>query len=133
MNKTKFLLRTSAIYAVIGVFMGGHMAGAGSYMFRAIHAHILVVGWLSLFAFAVFYALFAIPKKSKLATVQVWSAVFGSFGLTAGMWMYYFQPAWAPELFNLIFYIAGGSVLMISFFAFLILTFVYGKQLTDKQ
>ncbi len=113
--------------------MGGHMAGAGSYLFRAIHAHILVVGWLSLFAFAVFYAIFAIPKKSKLATVQVWSAFLGSFGLTAGMWMYYFKPEWAPELFNLLFYIVGGSVLMISFVVFLVMTFVFSKQLTDKE
>ncbi|WP_035347204.1 hypothetical protein [Halalkalibacter hemicellulosilyticus] len=130
MNRTKLLLRFSAVYAVIGVFIGGHMAGAGSYMFRAIHAHILVVGWLSLFAFAVFYALFKIPKSSKLASVQVWTALIGSFGLTAGMWVYNFNP---DEVFTLIFYIIGGTVLMVSFVVFAIMTFVFGAMFHDKK
>lgn len=108
------------------------MAGAGSYAFRAIHAHILVVGWLSLFAFAVFYALFAIPKTSKLATFHVWSAIIGSFGLTAGMWMYFLKPGALPETFTLIFYIVGGTILMISFILFALMTLAYGKVIKDK-
>jgi len=132
MNRTKLLIRFSALYAVVGAFIGGHMAGAGSYAFRAIHAHILVVGWLSLFAFAVFYALFAIPKTSKLATFHVWSAIIGSFGLTAGMWMYFLKPGALPETFTLIFYIVGGTILMISFILFALMTFAYGKEIKDK-
>ncbi|MCK0471210.1 hypothetical protein [Halalkalibacter sp. APA_J-10(15)] len=130
MNRTKLLLRFSAVYAVIGVFIGGHMAGAGSYMFRAIHAHILVVGWLSLFAFAAFYALFKIPKSSKLAAVHVWTALIGSFGLTAGMWVYNFNP---DEVLTLIFYIIGGTVLMVSFVVYAIMTFVFGAVFKDNQ
>ncbi|ARK32006.1 hypothetical protein [Halalkalibacter krulwichiae] len=133
MNRTKILLRFSAIYAVIGIFIGSHMAGAGSYLFRAIHAHILLVGWLSLFAFAAFYALFSIPKTSRLANYHVWTALIGSFGLTFGMWMHYFQPAWAPETFSLIFYIVGGSILMASFMLFAVMTFVFGPKITDKE
>lgn len=133
MNRTKVLLRFSAIYAVIGAVIGSHMAGAGSVMFKAIHAHILVVGWLSLFAFATFYAIFAIPKKSKLAMFHVWTAIVGSFGLTMGMWMYYFKPEWAPETFTLIFYIVGGTTLLISFIIFAIMTFVFGRQFSDKE
>ncbi|UTR10640.1 hypothetical protein MM300_22705 [Evansella sp. LMS18] len=133
MNKAKLLIQISAIYAVIGVFIGGHMAGAGSYLFRAVHTHILVVGWLSLFAFAVFYALFKIPKDSKLAKIHVWTAIIGSIGLTTGMWLYNFQPAWSPELFSLLYFIIGGSILMVSFFVFLVMVFVHGKFITDKE
>ncbi|ADC50072.1 hypothetical protein BpOF4_10085 [Alkalihalophilus pseudofirmus OF4] len=132
MNKTKVLLRFSALYALIGTFLGSHMAGAGSMLFRAIHAHILLVGWLSLFAFAIFYAVFAIPKHSKLAKTHVWTALIGSFGLTFGMWMHYFKPDWAPETFSLIFYIVGGTVLIISFGLFAVMTFVYGRYFGDR-
>ncbi|MBU9720622.1 MULTISPECIES: hypothetical protein [Bacillaceae] len=133
MNKAKLLIRISAIYAVIGVFIGSHMAGAGSHLFRPIHTHILVVGWLSLFAFGIFYAVFKIPRESKLASSQVWTAVVGSFGLTTGMWMYYFNPSWAPEVLSLIYFIVGGTILVISFFFFLLITFKFGEYLIDRN
>lgn len=133
MNRVKLFIRFAAIYAVIGAFIGGHMAGSASLMFRAIHAHILLVGWLSLFAFGVFYAIFSIPKKSKLAQLHVWTAIIGSFGLTFGQWLYYFQPVGLPEMFTLLFFIIGGSILMISFVVFAIMTFVFGAQLLEKE
>lgn len=61
-NYSKVLLRFSALFAVIGAFLGAHMAGAGSLAFRPVHAHILVVGWLSLFAWAVYYKVFSREK-----------------------------------------------------------------------
>jgi hypothetical protein len=129
MDRTLLLLRCSAIFALIGVFMGSHMAGAGGYHLKPIHAHILVVGWLSLFAFAVMYRIFLIPKNSWLAVTQVWTAVIGSIGLSLGMYLYYINP---DSLFNLLFFIIGGSVLVISFIAFLIMTFVYGKLFREE-
>ncbi|MEB5456445.1 hypothetical protein [Virgibacillus pantothenticus] len=41
------------------------MAGAGGYEFRTVHAHILVVRWLTLFSWAVYYKVFA-PTNKKL-------------------------------------------------------------------
>ncbi len=132
-NRSKLLIRFAAIYAVIGVFIGSHMAGAGGYAFKAVHAHILLVGWLSLFAFAVFYSLFAIPKYSKLAAVQVWTGIIGSFGLTAGMWLYYLRPIELPDGFVLLFYIIGGSILMLSFIVFAVMTFTFGSSIKDRE
>ncbi|MFD1019939.1 hypothetical protein [Thalassobacillus hwangdonensis] len=132
MDRTRFLLRTSAIYALIGAFIGSHMAGAGGYEFRAVHAHILVVGWLSLFAFAMYYRVFRIPKDSKLATFHVYTAFFGSLGLTAGMWLYYVKPIEGMDTFNLIFFIGGGSILMICFVLFAIMAFVHGKYIQEQ-
>lgn len=125
-NYSQTLLRCSALFAVIGAFLGAHMAGAGSLAFRPIHAHILVVGWLSLFAFAVYYKVFY-RKVSALAKLHVWSAIIGSIGLTIGMWLQYFQPFGLPTVFNLIFYIAGGTMLLVSFFLFFILTLTNGE------
>ncbi|MEK4031096.1 MULTISPECIES: hypothetical protein [Bacillaceae] len=111
--------------------MGSHMAGAGSYAFRPIHAHILVVGWLSLFAFAAFYRMYAVPRSSKLAGVHVWSAIIGAIGLTAGMWLYHIKPFGLPEAFTTVCYIVGGSILLFSFLLFVFVSFKYGKD-TDK-
>lgn len=119
------LLRLSAIYAFIGAFLGSHMAGAGSYAIRPVHAHILVVGWLSLFAFSSYYRSYVVPKTSKLALLHVWTAIIGDFGLTLGMWLYSVKPFPLPETFTMVFYIVGGSTLLLSFLLFVFMTFKY--------
>ncbi|HLS36263.1 MAG TPA: hypothetical protein VK061_08505 [Bacillota bacterium] len=119
------LLRFSAVFALLGAFIGSHMAGAGTFEFLSIHAHILVVGWLSLFAFAVFYKIFT-PANEKLAAAHVWTAIIGSIGLTVGMWFRYVGPFGIAKdgSFSLIFFIVGGTILLISFVIFLLLTFM---------
>ncbi|KKB37103.1 hypothetical protein [Bacillus thermotolerans] len=124
------LVRFAAIFGFIGAMLGSHMAGAGSYAFRPVHAHILVVGWLSLFAFAMFYRVYDVPKASKLADAHVWSAIIGTVGLTSGMWLYNMKPLGLSETFTTVFYIVGGTVLLVSFLLFVFVSFKYGK---DQQ
>lgn len=129
-NYSKVLLRLSALFGFIGAFLGSHMAGAGDYAFRPIHAHILVVGWLSLFAWSVYYKVFS-PKLGMLAKLHVYTAIIGSVGLTGGMALYIFKPAFLPNEVNTVLYIVGGSVLLLSFLLFLLLTFI--KEENQKQ
>ncbi|OKL37846.1 hypothetical protein [Domibacillus mangrovi] len=117
------LIRLAAIFGLLGAILGSHMAGSGSYQFRPIHAHILVVGWLSVFAWGMFYRVYKI-KSSKLVATHGWTAVIGSIGLTAGMWLNAIQPFNVNETFALLFYIVGGVILLISFGLFIITTFM---------
>lgn len=117
------LIRLAAIFGLLGAILGSHMAGSGSYQFRPIHAHILVVGWLTIFAWGIFYRVFKI-KSPKLVAVHGWSAVIGSVGLTAGMWLNTLKPFNVNDTFSLVFYIVGGTVLLISFGLFIITTFM---------
>lgn len=114
------LLRFSAIFALIGAVLGSHMAGSGSYAFRPIHAHILVVGWLSIFAFSVFYKVFRVNVSTKIAAAHTWTAIIGVIGLTVGMWM---QTLELSRGLQLGVYIGGGTILLISFVLFLLITF----------
>lgn len=120
-NYSSTLLRFSALFAVVGAFIGSHMAGSMDLEFKSVHAHILVVGWLSLFAWAVFYKIFY-KTKSKLATAHVWTAILGSLGLTTGMWMYYTRPFGLPDGFVTVYFIVGGTILLVSFVLFFLLT-----------
>lgn len=120
-NPSRLLLILSGVFGLIGAILGAHMAGSGSYAFRPVHAHSLVVGWLSLFCWAIFYKVFQ-PKSPFLTALHVWSAAAGSIGLTLGMWLYMVQPFELPQLLTLILYIGGGVTLLISFACFFILT-----------
>lgn len=121
------LIRIAAIFGLIGTVLGSHMAGAGSYAFKAVHAHILLVGWLSLFSWGVFYRIYKVRAK-KLVTLHGWTGIIGAIGLTTGMWLQFLQPFDVNEVFSLIFYIVGGTVLLISFALFVVITFLTEKE-----
>jgi hypothetical protein len=120
MKYSNLLLRLSAVFGLIGAVMGGHMAGSYDYAFRPVHAHVLVVGWLSIFSWAVYYRVFQ-PSAKVLSALHVYSAVVGVVGLTAGMALNIFN--FLPRTFNLIVYIGGGATLLFSFGLFCLLTF----------
>src|SRR5690625_2455446 len=125
MNKpVKILLVFAGIYGLLGTIMGAHMAGSGSYALRPIHAHILVVGWLSLFSWSVFYKVFDV-EYNALSKFHVWSAIIGTTGLVIGMFLTNVISFNLPEVFTLIVYIGGGVALLLSFVAFFVQTILY--------
>ncbi|PID14775.1 hypothetical protein CSV63_11845 [Sporosarcina sp. P34] len=126
------LIRIAAIFGLIGTVLGSHMAGAGSYAFRPIHAHILLVGWLSVYSWGVFYKIYRVRAR-KLLTLQGWTGIIGAIGLTAGMWLQFMQPFNVNEVFALILYIVGGTVLLVSFALFVVVTFMIEKTTTARQ
>ena len=116
------LVRAGALFGLLGAYLGSHMAGAGSYALRPIHAHILLVGWLSLFVYGLFYKLYKV-KFPKLVAFHGWSAIIGAIGLTAGMYLQFIQPFNINETFALVAYIIGGSTLLLSFAVFVLVSF----------
>lgn len=116
------LIQFAAIFGFIGTYLGSHMAGAMDYALRPIHAHILLVGWLSVFAWGIFYQVFEVKYK-KLVTIHSITAMLGAIGLTAGMWFYNLNPFNMGDTFVLVFFIVGGTTLLIAFFLFAVITF----------
>lgn len=111
------LIQVAAIFGLIGAVIGSDMAGRSSYELRPVHAHILVVGWLSLMAWGVFYKVYTVKAK-KLVHLHGWTAILGSIGLSVGLLFYYVNPLNFGSTFNLIFFIVGGTILLISYVIF---------------
>ncbi|WP_166626357.1 hypothetical protein [Jeotgalicoccus sp. S0W5] len=123
-SPVKILLVAAGLFGLIGSVMGAHMAGSGSYALRPIHAHILVVGWLSLFSWSVFYQVFNV-KYNGLAKFHVWTAIIGTTGLVLGMFVNNVASLGLPEVLSLILYIGGGVTLLLSFITFFVQTLLY--------
>ena len=121
------LIRFAAIFGLFGTFLGSKMSGDMDYSLRPIHAHILLVGWLSVFAWGIFYKVYTIKHK-MLVTVQSILAMTGAFGLTFGMWMYNLNPFNLDDTLVMIIFIIGGTLLLLAFALFMVITFFIEDQ-----
>ena len=117
------LIRFAAIFGLVGTVIGSMMSGEMDYSLRPIHAHALLVGWLSVFAWGIFYHVYTIKYKI-LVTVHSIFAMLGAFGLTFGMWMYNLNPFNMNETFVMILFIVGGTILLLAFALFAVITFL---------
>ncbi len=121
------LIRFAAIFGLFGTFLGSKMSGDIDYSLRPIHAHVLLVGWLSVFAWGIFYKVYKVKHK-MLVTVQSILAMTGAFGLTFGMWMYNLNPFNLNDTFVMILFIIGGTLLLLAFVLFMVITFFIEDQ-----
>ena len=113
------LIRIAAIFGLVGVLIGSMMSGDQNYAYKPVHAHVTLVGWLSVFAWGIFY--YSVPVK-KLIIVKVHSifGILGALGLSLGMYVYnFYDETWA-----MIFFIVGGTVLLLAFILFIVSTWV---------
>lgn len=117
------LIRIAAIFGLIGVIIGSSMSGQENYAYKPVHAHVTLVGWLSVFAWGIFY--YTVPvAKVMIVKVQTIFGIIGAIGLTTGMYFYnFYDESWAT-----IFFIVGGTVLLLAFALFLLSTWFIKKE-----
>ncbi len=68
-NLPSWCVRLAILYAVFGMIMGEVMASSGDHGLMPVHAHINVLGWVSLALFGVVYKVWNIAA-GKLAWIQ---------------------------------------------------------------
>jgi len=66
------LIQISAVYFVIGVGFGLYMSMAHSYEFVGVHAHVNLLGWLSLAVIGAIYSIYPELAATKLAKTHFW-------------------------------------------------------------
>ncbi len=121
---SKWLIRVSAIYALLGALLGSDMAGRKDLSMIPAHAHILVVGWLTLFAYGIFYQVFHQKiSKLKIAKWQTSTSLIGGGLMPLGMLLYYK----VDNTFTLIGFIVPASILLIAMLLFVYLVFFDNK------
>ena len=74
-NLASWCVRLAVLYALFGMVMGEVMASSGDHSLMPVHAHINVLGWVSLALFGIVYKVWDIPT-GKLAWAQ-----FGLFNV----------------------------------------------------
>ena len=76
-------------YGLLGMVLGLQMAISEDHGPMPVHAHILVIGWLSFAIFGFFYFQFANTVARFASLVHAWAAQISLAGLIIGLWFVY--------------------------------------------
>jgi cbb3-type cytochrome oxidase subunit 1 len=71
-NHASAWLKIAALYFVAGVALGLHMAKSGNHSMHALHAHINLLGWVSMALFGLIYRQFPSMAGNTLAKAHFW-------------------------------------------------------------
>jgi hypothetical protein len=71
-NTTATWFKLAVLYLVIGVALGLHMAKSGNHGMYPVHAHINLLGWVSMSLFGLIYRQFPALAGNKLAKAHFW-------------------------------------------------------------
>lgn len=94
MNR-KFLL-TALGYAILGIALGIYMAKTQNHRQHVTHAHILLIGFVLSFAYAVIHKLWLDGVSGILPAIQFWAHQLGTAGVIIGLFLLYGDMAPEP-------------------------------------
>jgi hypothetical protein len=80
MNRiSNWFLRLAVLYLIAGVSLGLFMAASHDHSMFPVHAHLNLLGWVSLSLFGLFYRAFPQAAQATLAKVHFWIYVPSHF------------------------------------------------------
>lgn len=89
MQASKICFPVAVVMALAGMAWGIHMAMSQDHSQHVTHAHLNLLGWVSLFLMGLFYKVHPSVEGSRLALLQVLIWIAGTIGLTVGVGMIY--------------------------------------------
>jgi len=87
MKASSLSFQAAVLIAIVGMVWGITMAISQDHTAMPAHAHLNLLGWVSLFLFGIFYHLHPALDGARIALAQVWVWIAGSVILTIGVAM----------------------------------------------
>jgi hypothetical protein len=85
MKASSLSFRAAVVFVIAGMAMGIGMAMSEDHALMPAHAHLNLLGWVSLFLFGIYYKLHPGVDTSRLALAQVWIWIAATIVLTIGV------------------------------------------------
>jgi len=78
-NMSNWFLRLAVLYLIAGVGLGLQMAASNDHSMFPVHAHLNLLGWVSLALFGLFYRVVPAAATTTLAKLHFWIYVPAHF------------------------------------------------------
>lgn len=85
MKASSLCFRAAVLFGIVGMAWGIDMALRGDHSQFPAHAHLNLLGWVSLFLIGVFYRLHPALERSRIARVQAMAWCLGTLVLSLGV------------------------------------------------
>jgi hypothetical protein len=85
MTASTLSFRAAVLLVIAGMIWGIVMAVSDNHAAMPAHAHLNLLGWVSLFLFGVYYRLHPALDGSRIALAQVWIWIVGTIVLSTGV------------------------------------------------
>ncbi|GEK33264.1 hypothetical protein [Kurthia sibirica] len=123
-NFSALWVKISMIYFLVGLTFGVYMHLTIQLQWKATHAHILVVGWLTTVVIGLIYARYEEAATHLLARLSFWFYHIGLPFLLLGMYSIYSKPL---RPYMRIFVDGGGTVFIIGILLVTVNLFMHAK------
>ena len=82
-------IKVAVIFALTGMALGINMAITGVHDQIQAHAHINLLGWVTMMLFGLFYKSHGGAAQGKLAMVHFWLSTLGAIVINLGVFLFY--------------------------------------------
>ena len=131
-NIDRIFILTGALFAVFGLCLGLWMVAVNNFVYSKIHAHVNLLGWVTLAIYGIVYRLYPAMKASPLALPHLVCSVAGVIFMNLGWWMFLQNILVGTKLLVIIF--RGGSALgILGVVLFLVIFWLKGKDTPDAD
>jgi hypothetical protein len=85
MKASALCFQSAVVFVIAGMIWGIIMGISQDFSAAPAHAHLNLLGWVSLFLFGIYYRLHPSFEGAKTALVQVWVWIIGTIVFTIGI------------------------------------------------
>jgi hypothetical protein len=118
MKASTLSFRAAVLMVVAGMIWGIVMGIGQDHSTMPAHAHLNLLGWVSLFLFGIYYHLHPAVDLNRLATVQVWIWIFGTIILTIGVGLVHSGHAVGDPIAAISSLVVLADTLLVGWFVF---------------
>ena len=85
MKASSLCFRAAVLFVIAGMVWGIIMAVSENHAAMPAHAHLNLLGWVSLFLFGIYYRLHPALETARTALLQVWAWIVATVVLATGV------------------------------------------------
>ncbi|MGE8066006.1 hypothetical protein [Pseudomonas sp. NPDC089569] len=117
-SRSRTWFRLAAVYFAIGVWLGVAMGASGDHSLFAVHAHLNLLGWVSMALFGLIGTLHPAINEGRVATAQFWTYNAGVPLLLGALTLRLKGYPSVEPLIAVASLLVGGSVVLFAGLAF---------------
>jgi hypothetical protein len=118
-NTDRIFILSGAFCAVVGLSIGLWMVAVNDYSYRPIHAHINVLGWVTLAIYGIVYRIYPAMKASRLAFIHLLCSVSGVIFMILG-WLMFLENILVGSMTLVVIFRGGASLAIAGVVLFMI-------------